>query len=129
MTLVGRHRPDLHSMRYAIKMYGVVSGLGHGGNGMVWVMDDQTVIVIQNTSDQSEGGVKRTIYPVSQVTVSGLGLTAETDTGTLSLIQAPCVCGAGPTAIAYPAMPDPGKKLDLQPLTEMPDWVRPAATL
>lgn len=131
MTLVGRHRPDLFSLRYAVKMYGLVSGLGHSGNGMVWVMDDQTVVVVQNSNaqtDQAEG-VKRTVYPVTGITVSGLGLTAETDTGTLSVVQAPCVCGAGPTATAYPALPGVGQKIDLQPMAEMPGWVQPAATL
>ena len=94
-------------------------------------MDDQTVVVVQNSNaqqDQAEG-VRRTIYPVTEVRVSGLGLTAETDTGTLSVVQAPCVCGAGPTATAWPVMPDVGKKVDLQPMDSMPDWIRPAATL
>jgi hypothetical protein len=129
MTLVGRHRPELHSMRYAIKMYGLVSGLGHSGNGMAWVMDDQTVVVVQNSPTAQPEGVTRSVYPVTEIRVSGLGLMAETDTGTLSIVQAPCVCGAGPTATAFPAAPEPGKKIDLQPLTEMPEWVRPAATL
>jgi hypothetical protein len=128
MTLVGRHRPELHSVRYAVKMYGLVSGLGHGGNGMAWVLDDQTIVVVQN-SPATPDGVQRTVYPVTEVRVSGLGMTAETDTGTLSIVQAPCVCGAGPTATALPTLPDVGKKIDLQPLTEMPPWVRPAATL
>jgi hypothetical protein len=129
MTIIDRHRPELHSMRYAVKMYGLVSGLGHSGNGMAWVMDDQTVVVVQNSPSTQPEGVKRTVYPVTEVRVSGLGLTAETDTGTLSVVQAPCVCGAGPTATALPTSPDVGKKIDLQPLTEMPGWVRPAATL
>ena len=128
MTLVGKNRPPLHSMRYAVKMYGLVSGLGHGGNGMAWVMDDQKIVVVQNSST-SPDGVQRTVYPVTEVRVSGIGLTAETDTGTLSVVQAPCVCGAGPTATAMPQTPDPGHKIDLQPLTEMPGWVRPAASL
>lgn len=128
-TLVGRNRPELHSMRFAIKMYGLVSGLGHGGNGMVWVMSDQTVVVVQNSPTAQPEGVARSVYPVSEVRVSGLGLTAETETGTLSVVQAPCVCGAGPTATAFPAYPEVGKKIDLQPMTEMPEWVRPAATL
>lgn len=129
MTLVGRHRPELHSMRYAAKMYGLVSGNGHSGNGMLWVMDDHTVVVVQNSnspSDQAEG-VSRSVYPVTSVSVSSLGLTAETDTGPVSVVQAPCVCGAGPTATAFPALPDPGKKIDLQPLTEAPEWMHRAA--
>lgn len=130
MTLVGRHRPELFSLRYAIRMYGLINGQGHSGNAMAWVMDDQTLVVVQNSNAQADQeGVKRTVYPVTSVTVSSLGLTAETDTGQISLVQAPCVCGAGPTATAYPALPDVGKKIDIQPLVEMPAWVRPAAGL
>lgn len=127
MTLVGRHRPDLFSLRFAVKMYGVVTGLGHAGNAMAWVMDDRTLVLVQNSNAQSDQmeGVRRTVYPVTEVRVSGMGLTAETDSGSLSIIQAPCVCGAGPTATAYPALPDVGTKMDLQPMTEMPDWIRP----
>lgn len=129
MTIVGRHRPELHSVRYALKMYGLVSGLGHSGNGMVWALSDGTIVVIQNSPNAQPDGVARSVYPVTDVRVSGMGLTAETDTGTISVVQAPCVCGAGPTATAYPAYPDPGKKIDLQPMEAMPDWIRPAATL
>jgi hypothetical protein len=129
MSIVGgKHRPNLHSLRYAVKMYGLVTGNGRGGNAMAWVMSDQTVIVIQNDPSDPEG-VKRTVYPVTEVKVSSLGLTASTDTGEISIVQAPCVCGAGPTAIAYPEMPPAGTKLDLQPMVEMPEWVRPAGTL
>jgi hypothetical protein len=116
-------------MRYAIKMYGLVSGQGHSGNGMVWALDDQTIVVVQNSPTSQPEGVTRSVYPVTEVRVSSLGLTASTDTGDISVVQAPCVCGAGPTATAFPAYPEPGKKIDLQPLTEMPGWVRPAASL
>ena len=126
MTIVGRNRPELQSLRFAAKMYGLISGLGHSGNAMIWVMSDQTVVVVQNSSSEPEG-VRRSTYPVTSVRVSGIGLTAETDTGTLSMVQAPCVCGAGPTATAFPAVIEPAKKLDLQPVTEMPDWIRPVA--
>ena len=95
---------------------------------MVWALDDHNVVVIQNSSDEPDG-VKRTAYPVTEMRVSGMGLVAETDTGTLSVVQAPCVCGAGPTANAYPVVADVGKKMDLQPMDAMPDWIRHAATL
>jgi hypothetical protein len=127
-SIVGRHRPELHSMRFALKMYGLVTGNGHGGNGMLWAMDDHTVVVIQNDAGSPEG-VRRTIYPVTEIRVSSLGLTASTDTGNISVVQAPCVCGAGPTATASPGTVDVGKKIDLQPMTEMPGWIHPAATL
>lgn len=127
-SIVGRHRPELHSMRFALKMYGLVTGNGHGGNGMLWAMDDHTVVVIQNDAGSPEG-VRRTIYPVTEIRVSSLGLTASTDTGNISVVQAPCVCGAGPTANAYPVVADVGKKMDLQPMDAMPDWIRHAATL
>lgn len=125
MSIIGRHRPELQSLRFAVKMYGVVSGLGHAGNAMVWALDDQTVVLVQNAPNEPDG-VRRTVYPVTEVKVSDRGLTAETDTGTLMLIQAPCVCGAGPTATAFPAAPDPGHKIDLQPAPVMPEWVKPA---
>lgn len=125
MTIIGRHRPELQSVRYAVKMYGLVSGPGHSGNAMVWALDDQTIVVVQNASNEPDG-VRRSTYPVTSLRVSSLGMTAATDVGEISLVQAPCVCGAGPTATALPTVTEVGKKIDLQPLTEMPGWIQPA---
>lgn len=116
--------PPLQRMRFALKAYGKASGQGHRGDAMLWIMEDQRAVLVQNAHGEPDG-VRRIEYPVEKVTVTSFGVMVAIpgQDEALALVQAPCVCGAGPTATALPEPMLEGHRLDLQTVDTMPEWV------
>lgn len=132
-SLVGAKRPPLQSMVWLAKVYGQVSGMGHRGKAMVWLMADRTAVVVQNAPNEPDS-VTRTVYPIDRVQVRPPGvaihiasdpdhLPADDQPLVIDVVEAPCVCGAGPAAVAIPQPLEAGHKIDLRAATEMPEWV------
>lgn len=132
--LVGNKRPPLQSMLWIAKVYGQVSGLGHRGKAMVWIMEDQTAVVVQNAPGEPDG-VKRATYPIDRVVVRPPGVAIHVtpdpdrpqESGDapmiIDVVEASCVCGAGPTATAIPTPLQDGFKVDIRQTGTKPKWV------
>jgi hypothetical protein len=128
---------------FVLRMYGSLyqnSPLApqHYGKAMVWIMEDRTMVIVQNSLSQ-RGGVDRHVYPVNTVSASAKGMTitfnppedavpseyAAWAEATLTVVAAPCVCGAGPTGVATPIAPIEGIYIDVEPAKSVPEWINP----
>jgi hypothetical protein len=109
----------------------------HYGKAMVWILEDRTMVIVQNSL--TSGGVDRFVYPIDTVSASPKGMVvrfpvpedavpseyAEWADTNLTVVAAPCVCGAGPTGVATPILPVEGMYTDVVPAKSMPDWINP----
>jgi hypothetical protein len=107
----------------------------HYGKAMVWILEDRTMVIVQNSL--TTGGVDRHVYPIDTVTASPKGMVVRFPTpvdavpseyaawaeATLTVVAAPCVCGAGPTGVATPVPPVEGMLTDVEPAKSVPDWI------
>jgi hypothetical protein len=107
--------PTKIPVEYVSKVWGHHSGAPGvpSGNAMTWIMVPDPkdpdpdrhgphVIVVFNAP---MGAVTRVVLPILRVEATSRGITVVLADGTQYMVlQAPCVCGAGPAGTAYPLM-------------------------